>query len=83
MSPRAASACPGGVVARSSPMSYQGPDGKQYVAVLSGIGGWPGAIVSGDLDVRDGTAAAGWGNVLKDLPQKTTKGGMLYVFALQ
>ncbi|HEX2829165.1 MAG TPA: methanol/ethanol family PQQ-dependent dehydrogenase [Burkholderiales bacterium] len=64
------------------PMSYQGPDGKQYVAILSGIGGWPGAIVAGDLDVRDGTAAAGWGNVLKDLPQKTTKGGMLYVFAL-
>ncbi|HWI15771.1 MAG TPA: PQQ-binding-like beta-propeller repeat protein, partial [Burkholderiales bacterium] len=64
------------------PVSYQGPDGKQYVAVLSGVGGWAGAIVSGDLDTRDANAAGGWGNVLKDLPQQTTKGGTLYVFAL-
>ena len=32
------------------PMTYRGPDGKQYVAVLSGVGGWAGAIVAGDLD---------------------------------
>ncbi|MGE5526826.1 MAG: methanol/ethanol family PQQ-dependent dehydrogenase [Rhodospirillaceae bacterium] len=64
------------------PVSYQGPDGKQYIAVLSGVGGWAGAIVSGDLDTRDANAAGGWGNVMKDLPQHTTKGGMLYVFAL-
>jgi glucose dehydrogenase len=35
------------------PVTYQGPDGKQYVAILSGVGGWSGAIVSGDLDARD------------------------------
>jgi lanthanide-dependent methanol dehydrogenase len=64
------------------PVSYQGPDGKQYVAVLSGVGGWAGAIVAGDLDARDPTAALGFVNVMKDLPQRTTKGGMLYVFAL-
>jgi PQQ-dependent dehydrogenase (methanol/ethanol family) len=64
------------------PISYQGPDGKQYIAVLSGVGGWAGAIVSGDLDPRDGTAALGFVNAMKDLPQRTTKGGMLYVFAL-
>ena len=29
------------------PMTYKGPDGKQYVAVLSGVGGWAGAIVAG------------------------------------
>jgi PQQ-dependent dehydrogenase (methanol/ethanol family) len=64
------------------PIAYRGPDGKQYVAVLSGVGGWAGAIVSGDLDPRDGTAATGFVNVMKDLPQYTGKGGMLYVFAL-
>ena len=25
------------------PVSYKGPDGKQYVAMLSGIGGWAGS----------------------------------------
>ncbi|QGZ39554.1 PQQ-dependent dehydrogenase (methanol/ethanol family) [Pseudoduganella flava] len=64
------------------PVSYLGPDGKQYVAVLAGVGGWAGAIVSGDLDPRDGTAAKGFVNVMKDLPHYTGKGGMLYVFAL-
>ena len=64
------------------PVTYRGPDGKQYVAILSGIGGWPGAIVSGDLDTRDATAAGGWGSALQDLPGATTKGGTLYVFAL-
>ena len=64
------------------PVSYRGPDGKQYVAVLSGVGGWAGAVVSGDLDVRDGTAAGGFANAMKDLPQATQKGGMLYVFSL-
>jgi glucose dehydrogenase len=64
------------------PVSYRGPDGKQYIAVLSGVGGWAGAVVAGDLDVRDATAAGGFANVMHDLPQATTKGGMLYVFAL-
>lgn len=64
------------------PVTYRGPDGKQYVAILSGVGGWAGAIVSGDLDPRDGTAALGFVNAMKDLPAYTTKGGMLYVFAL-
>ena len=64
------------------PISYKGPDGKQYVAILSGVGGWSGAIVAGDLDARDGTAALGFANAMADLPKVTTKGGMLYVFAL-
>jgi lanthanide-dependent methanol dehydrogenase len=64
------------------PMTYLGPDGKQYVAVLAGIGGWPGAIVVNNLDTRDATAALGWGAALADLKGATTKGGMLYVFGL-
>src|SRR5204862_4905213 len=31
------------------PISYRGPDGRQYVAVLAGGGGWAGAGVSGGL----------------------------------
>lgn len=64
------------------PVSYRGPDGKQYIAVLSGIGGWAGTTVAGEVDPRDGTAAAGMVNLTKDLPKHTAKGGMLYVFAL-
>jgi alcohol dehydrogenase (cytochrome c) len=64
------------------PVTYKGPDGKQYVAILSGVGGWSGAIVSGGLDPRDGTAALGFVNAMTDLPQVTNPGGMLYVFTL-
>jgi lanthanide-dependent methanol dehydrogenase len=64
------------------PTVYRGPDGKEYIAVLSGVGGWAGAIVAGGLDPRDGTAALGFVNAMGDLPQHTSKGGMLYVFAL-
>jgi PQQ-dependent dehydrogenase (methanol/ethanol family) len=72
--------CGSGIIGQ--PMTYTGPDGKQYVAVFSGVGGWAGAIVVGDLDARDSSSALGFANAVKDLPQKTTKGGMLYVFAL-
>ena len=64
------------------PVSYQGPDGKQYVAVLAGVGGWAGAVVSGALDTRDGSAALGFANAMRDLPDATRKGGTLYVFSL-
>jgi PQQ-dependent dehydrogenase (methanol/ethanol family) len=64
------------------PVSYRGPDNKQYVAVLSGVGGWSGAIVAGGIDPRDSSAALGFVNVMTDLPRATNKGGTLYVFEL-
>jgi lanthanide-dependent methanol dehydrogenase len=64
------------------PMTYRGPDGKQYIAFLSGVGGWAGAVVSADLDPRDATAALGFANAMQDLKKATTRGGMLYVFSL-
>jgi PQQ-dependent dehydrogenase (methanol/ethanol family) len=64
------------------PVTYRGPDGKQYVSILSGVGGWSGAIVAGDLDPRDGTAALGFVNAMSDLPKYSNKGGMLYTFSL-
>jgi alcohol dehydrogenase (cytochrome c) len=72
--------CGSGIIGQ--PVTYKGPDGKQYVAILSGVGGWSGAIVAGGLDPKDPTGALGFVNAMKDLPEKTTKGGMLYVFAL-
>jgi PQQ-dependent dehydrogenase (methanol/ethanol family) len=64
------------------PITYRGPDGRQYVAVLAGVGGWAGAVVSGELDTRDATAATGFVNAMTDLPRATTKGGSLYIFGL-
>jgi glucose dehydrogenase len=64
------------------PTTYRGPDGKQYVAIMSGVGGWSGAIVAGGLDARDSTAALGFVAAMTDLPKVTNKGGTLYVFAL-
>ncbi len=64
------------------PITYRGPDGKQYVAIEAGVGGWSGAIVAGNIDPRDSTAALGFVNAMKDLPNASTKGGMLYVFSL-
>ncbi|HEX2688981.1 MAG TPA: PQQ-dependent dehydrogenase, methanol/ethanol family [Kofleriaceae bacterium] len=70
---------PSGVIGQ--PISYRGPDGKQYVAVFSGVGGWAGSIVSLGLDPRDLSAANGWGNAMQDLSSRTQRGGRLYVFA--
>jgi PQQ-dependent dehydrogenase (methanol/ethanol family) len=72
--------CGSGIIGQ--PISYKGPDGKQYIAILAGVGGWSGAIVAGGLDPRDATGALGFNNAMSDLPNATTKGGMLYVFSL-
>jgi lanthanide-dependent methanol dehydrogenase len=64
------------------PVAYRGPDGREFIAILSGVGGWAGAIVSGNLDPRDPTGALGFVGAVPDLKQKTTPGGALYVFAL-
>ena len=64
------------------PIAFKSPDGYEKVAVLSGVGGWAGAIVSGNLNPQDPTGALGMVGVTKDLKQRTTAGGMLYVFSL-
>ena len=65
------------------PIAYRGPDGHEYIAILSGIGGWPGAVVVNDLDTRDPTIAAGWGQALQNLKNETARGGTLYVFTVE
>jgi PQQ-dependent dehydrogenase (methanol/ethanol family) len=70
---------PSGIIGNVNTFMHRG---KQYIAVLSGVGGWPGGIVTADLDTRDATAGNGWGGVLADLKKATARGGMLYVFSL-
>ena len=42
------------------PVAYRGPDGHEYVAIPSGVGGWARPlVVAGDLDPRDPTGALG------------------------
>ena len=65
-----------------APMTYRGPDGKQYVAILSGVGGWSGLVVAQDLSTDDPTGALGAIGAFADLGKDTNAGGMLYVFAL-
>jgi PQQ-dependent dehydrogenase (methanol/ethanol family) len=65
------------------PTVFRGPDGREYVAIISGIGGWIGSMISKNLDPHDPTAAKGWGNMTGDLKNVTNKGaGTLFVFAL-
>jgi len=64
------------------PVTYLGPDGKQYVAVLSGVGGWAGISALGVYPEQDPTIGLGFPIAVPDLPDYTAQGGMLYVFTL-
>ena len=66
-----------------NPMTYLGPDGKQYVAVYAGIGGWLGAnAFSNWISPSDPTAALGTTGAVADLQKVTAPGSTLYVFSL-
>ena len=72
--------CPSGII--GNPMTYSGPDNKQYVAVLSGVGGWSGIGVAADMGLEDPTAGLGAIGAFKDLASFSNQGGVLTVFAL-
>jgi PQQ-dependent dehydrogenase (methanol/ethanol family) len=65
-----------------NPITYTGPDGKQYVAIYAGIGGDMGLLIAGDVaanlpyDVRER------GTTLPDIARWTSWGGELFVFSL-
>jgi PQQ-dependent dehydrogenase (methanol/ethanol family) len=67
-----------------APMTFLGPNKKQYVAVYAGVGGWFGLPVSQDLPSNDPYAALGAVGLASKsgLDKDTTKGGMVYVFEL-
>jgi len=66
----------------SQPITYRGPDGKQYVAVLDGVGGWAGTPLVANLDTRDQSGANGFAYAMAELKNATKKGGAVYVFGL-
>src|SRR3989449_8039997 len=69
---------PSGII--GNPMTYVGPDGKQYVAVLSGIGGWSG--IGGAAGLEGDSEGLGAVGAYKKLAEYTTLGGVLTVFSL-
>jgi lanthanide-dependent methanol dehydrogenase len=71
---------PSGIIGQ--PVSYEGSDGKQYIAILSGVGGWPGAVANAELDARVRNGALGFTGAMQDLPAHTAGGSTLLVFAL-
>jgi lanthanide-dependent methanol dehydrogenase len=65
-----------------NPITYTGPDGKQYIAIYSGIGGWMGAVAFPDVSIDDPYAALGVAGAIPDIKKASAMGGMLYVFGL-
>lgn len=64
------------------PVTYMGSDGVQYVAILDGVGGWPGVVGNAEVDPRVRNAALGFAGATQDLPLHTTGGDTLLVFSL-
>jgi len=64
------------------PVTFLGNDGVQYVAIMSGIGGWPGVIASAEIDPRVRNSALGFAGAVQDLPLYTVGGSTLLVFSL-
>ena len=70
----------------AAPMTFVGPDGKQYIAMYSGPGGWYAAPVAANLPRDDPFGALGAvGVAFNDgkLDKATSVGGLVHVFALQ
>jgi PQQ-dependent dehydrogenase (methanol/ethanol family) len=71
---------PSGIIGQ--PVTYQGKDGRQYIAILSGVGGWAGALANAAIDPRVRNGALGYTGAVNDLPGVTSGGSTLLVFAL-
>ena len=64
------------------PTTFVGNDGVQYVAIISGVGGWPGVIANAELDPRVRNSYGVGAGATQDLPAYTVGGNSLLVFAL-
>jgi PQQ-dependent dehydrogenase (methanol/ethanol family) len=71
---------PSGIV--GNPISYLGPDGKQYVAIYSGIGGWMGAVAFSDVSADDPYAALGVVGAMKDIKKYSGAGDVVFILGL-
>lgn len=68
---------PSGVIGH--PMTYE-HDGRQYIAIYYGVGGWPGVGLVFDLE--DPTAGLGSVGAFQRLQEYTQMGGGIMVFSL-
>jgi PQQ-dependent dehydrogenase (methanol/ethanol family) len=64
------------------PVAYQGKDGNQYIAMLSGVGGLAGVVANAQIDPQVRNGALGYTGAMSDLPAYTSGGSTLLVFAL-
>jgi lanthanide-dependent methanol dehydrogenase len=69
--------CPSGIIGNAITYMH---DGKQYVAVLTGVGGW--AAIGLAAGLTKGTAGLGAVGLTRTLGDYTNLGGTLMVFAL-
>jgi glucose dehydrogenase len=64
-----------------NPISFQGPDGKQYVAVYAGFGGdW--FLLSGDVRSDDPADVRPPASFMPDIARHTSLGGIVWIFGL-
>lgn len=64
-----------------NPITFKGPDGKQYVAIYSGIGGdW--LLLAGDVRSDDPADVRDPSDYIRNLGRYTSQGGMVWVFSL-
>jgi lanthanide-dependent methanol dehydrogenase len=64
-----------------NPISFRGPDGKQYVAVYAGFGGdW--FLISGDVISNDPADVRPPASFMPDIARHTSQGGIVWIFGL-
>jgi glucose dehydrogenase len=63
------------------PITFTGPDGKQYIAVYSGIGGWMGAAAFPDISTDDPYAGLGAFGAMVNIKNITKPGAVLNVYS--
>ena len=64
-----------------APISFRGPDGKQYIAVYAGIGGdW--FLLSGDVRSDDPADVRPPADFAPELARHTSQGGIVWIFGL-
>ncbi len=64
-----------------APITYTGPDGKQYVAVYAGIGGdW--FLLAGDVRSDDPADVRAPADYVPNIARYTSQGGIVWIFAL-
>jgi lanthanide-dependent methanol dehydrogenase len=65
-----------------NPISYRGPDGKQYIAVYAGFGGdW--LLLSGDVRSDDPADVRPPASFMPDIARHTSQGGIVWIFGLE